>query len=223
MSWWPFDNKTPNQQPFVKDYLTKVNVSIPEIRSLDQLSFVVLDTETTGLNPSVDHILSFGAVKIEDQMIQISTGVEWYLKSSKKDFKTIPVHGLIGNEEAVPLEQFAKRVLEYFENNILVGHHLGFDLEMLEKALKPFGLDKIQNKCIDTMSLAIRLDHGLMADRNYIDFKDYSLDSLCQRYDIKTDDRHTAGGDAFLTANLLLKLLKAAQKKGIMNWGTLRK
>jgi DNA polymerase-3 subunit epsilon len=62
-----------------------------------------------------------------------------------------------------------------------------------------------------------------MVDRNRINLKEYTLDSLCKRFNIKTNDRHTAGGDAFLTASLFLKLLKLASKKGINNWGLLNK
>jgi DNA polymerase-3 subunit epsilon len=94
---------------------------------------------------------------------------------------------------------------------------------MLQKALRPAGLENFPNSCIDTMNLAIRLDHGLLVDRNRINLKDYTLDSLCHRFNIKMDDRHTAGGDAFLTANLFLKLLKLASKKGINTWGLLNK
>jgi DNA polymerase III subunit epsilon len=49
----------------------------------------------------------------------------------------------------------------------------------------------------------------------------YSLDRLCEKYQIELDDRHTAPGDAFLTAQLLLKLLKLAEKKGIKTFGEL--
>ncbi len=223
MSWWLFDRKKANQKSFVKDFLEKAKKPIPGIRNFDQLSFVVLDTETTGLNPSKDHILSFGAVKIYQQKIQISSSVEWYLKSSKKGKDAIPVHGLMGNETEISLENFSIQLLGYLNDNILVGHHLGFDLEMLQKALRPVGLERFPNPSIDTMNLAIRIDYGLMVDRTRVNLKEYTLDSLCQRFNIKTNDRHTAGGDAFLTANLFLKLLKLASKKGINSWSLLNK
>jgi DNA polymerase-3 subunit epsilon len=102
-----------------------------------------------------------------------------------------------------------------------VGHHLGFDLEMLLKTCKPFGVETFPNPCIDTMNLAIRLEQGRNADWHQFKQEEYSLDSLCDRYRIPKDDRHTAAGDAFLTAHLLLKLLVVAKKKGITDFGQL--
>jgi DNA polymerase-3 subunit epsilon len=48
-----------------------------------------------------------------------------------------------------------------------------------------------------------------------LDGKNYSLDVLCKRFDIVTKDRHTALGDAFLTALLFMKLIRLFEKKGI--------
>ena len=92
---------------------------------------------------------------------------------------------------------------------------------MIQKACHPFGLEKIPNPMIDTMSLAIRLEHGPHADRNQVNPEHYGLDALCDRYGILAEDRHTAAGDAFLTAQLFLKLLKLAASKGIQNYGEL--
>jgi DNA polymerase-3 subunit epsilon len=71
------------------------------------------------------------------------------------------------------------------------------------------------------MNLAIRLEHGPHADRTQIKREDYTLDALCARYGIIPEDRHTAAGDAFLTAQVLLKLLALAKQKGIKDFGQL--
>lgn len=223
MSWWPFSRSRAVQRDFVKQFLVEAKKPIPGIRLLDQVSFVVLDTETTGLNPSIDHILSFGALKIHDQKILVSSAVEWYLKTSKFGKEAIPIHELLRNDKEVSVEEFATQLLNYLDNHVLVGHSIGFDMEMLKKALKPFGLIDFPNPTIDIRDLAIRLDHGLLIDHSLINLQEYTLDSLCARFKIKAEDRHTAGGDAFLTANLFLKLLKLAAKKGISNWGQLNK
>ena len=203
---------------FVRDFLEINAQSIPGVRSIDQLNFTVIDTETSGLDPAKDSILSFGAVKISEGKIRVQSSVEWYPKSKNSGGKTAPIHGLVGLQGQIPLEDFLKKLLPYLGNSILVGHHVGFDLELLEKELKPFGITKLPNPVLDSGNLAIRLEQGPQADRNRINLESYSLDALCNRYGIQTDDRHTAAGDAFLTAQLFLKLLKKCNLKGIRNF-----
>ncbi|MDI1323809.1 MAG: 3'-5' exonuclease [Algoriphagus sp.] len=223
MSWWEFWKARGEKADFVASFLELAKTSIPGIRAIDQLNFTVLDTETTGLNPAEDFILSFGAVKISQMTIQVSTAVEWYPVSPKNGKATAAIHGLLESKTPVQIADFVPNLLSYLGSSILVGHHLGFDLEMLLKTCKPFGLEDFPNPCIDTMNLAIRLEHGPNADRHQIKSEEYGLDSLCDRYGITKDDRHTAAGDAFLTAQLLLKLLVVAKKKGIKDFASLSK
>jgi DNA polymerase-3 subunit epsilon len=49
----------------------------------------------------------------------------------------------------------------------------------------------------------------------------FTLDALCQMFNITAHDRHTAGGDAFLTAQVFLRLLRAAQSVGRNTLGCL--
>ena len=218
---WPFGKPKVPERDFVKEYLDRNIQKIPNIRNLDLLEFVVFDTETTGLNPSEDYILSFGAVRIKRGHILVNSAVEWYPHSPKSGSKTAPIHGLIDQKNSLLIDKFIAEVLGYFGNSILIGHHIGFDLQMLHKASKSYGLPRIINPTLDTMNLAIRLDHGPHADRQMIQPEQYSLDRLCERYAIPLDDRHTAPGDAFLTAQLALKLLKEAESKGIDTFGKL--
>lgn len=223
MSWWEFWKPKRERLEFVRDFLEKNAQTIPGIRSIEQLQFTVMDTETSGLDPGKDSILSFGAVKISDMKIQIPTAVEWYPRAENSGGKTAQIHGLVAIPNQISLEEFLKKLLPYLGNSIVVGHHIGFDLEMIERQLKPFGIEKLPNPVIDTMNLAIRLEHGPHADRSRINLETYSLDALCLRYGIETDDRHTAAGDAFLTAQLFLKLLKKCSQKGIINFKDLMK
>lgn len=218
MSWWEFWKPKTERLDFVRDFLAINELTSPGVRSISQLKFTVLDTETTGLEPSKDSILSFGAVKISDLKIQIPTAVEWYPKSENDTGKSAQIHGLVEISDQISLDEFLKRLLLYFGNSIIVGHHIGFDLEMISKELKAFGINRIPNPVIDTLDFSIRLEHGPQVDQSRIHMADYSLDELCKRYKIESDDRHTAGGDAFLTAQLFLKLLKKAERKGILTY-----
>lgn len=218
MSWWDFWKPKTARLDFVREFLVCNEEAIPGVRLFSQLNFTVLDTETTGLDLSKDSILSFGAVKISDLKILVPTAVEWYPKSENVSGKAAQIHGLVKISDQISVEGFVKRLLPYLSNSILVGHHIGYDLEMILKELKAFGIDRIPNPVIDTLNLAIRLEYGPNADRSRIQMGDFGLDALCKRYNIEIDDRHTAGGDAFLTAQLFIKLLAIAQKKGIKNY-----
>lgn len=221
MSWWLFKNKSNNVLPFVRDFIKKGEVKIPDIREISQLDFTVLDTETTGLDPQKDYILSFGAIKLSKSTLYINSSVEWYPQSPSEGMASAVIHGLVNRENQITIKDFSQQLLAYLDASIIVGHHIAFDLEMLLKILKNFGLPHFPNPVLDTMNLAIRLDHGPLADYSLLNRNNYSLDKLCERYEIPIMDRHTAAGDAFLTAQLLQKLLNVAENKGITNFGQL--
>ena len=206
---------------FIKNYEGLFEKKIPSIRPIRQLNFVVLDTETTGLDPNKDFIISFGGIKVRNYCMSLDSTKELYLDFPIRNPESIKVHGIIYPVKYVSLKDFGKEVLDYISSDIIVGHHIGFDLMMLEKALKPFGLKKLYNPILDTQHLAIRLEKGPHFDFNMSKPGEYALDSLCERYGTPLDDRHTAAGDAFLTAQLLMKLLKIAEKKGINDFGGL--
>lgn len=222
MGWLDFlKRKQTTPYPFVQEYEKLFPAKISKEIFLSKLDFVVLDTETTGLNTRSDFIVSFGSVRVSGYSIKINTVKELYLKPKKLGRETIKIHGLIKSEGPLPLENFMKEVLQEIGNLTLVAHHAGFDKAMLEKAGKPFGLSKLHNSFLDTMELAIRLEIGRNYNPHLVNMEDFSLDSLCKRYHIPLDDRHTASGDAFLTAQLLLKMLKIAERKGIQTFGDL--
>jgi len=220
MGWLDYliNRKNIPKAPFVLKYESLVQ-DIPKMRAIERLAFTVLDTETTGLNPREDYILSYGGIKVKGYSIQINTSTEIYLNAPiiKKD--AVKVHGIIPKGDFTPLSSFGEKVLAYIGTDIVVGHHIGFDIAMLEKAMKPYGLYKVKNPIMDTFDLAVRIEKGPRFDTNMITGTgEYSLDQLCKRYGIEVEDRHTAAGDAFLTAQLLVKLLKEAEKKGVRTY-----
>jgi DNA polymerase-3 subunit epsilon len=221
MSWWKFWKTGKQKNDFIQYYLNENKEKIPGIRSIDQLNFTVLDTETSGLDPAKDAILSFGAVKIQQSKILVDQSVEWYPNSENSGSKTAAIHGLVDVKHTLTKEEFARKFLSYLGNSIIVGHYIGFDLEILKSLLKPFGFNQFKNPVIDTYQLAIRLEKGPLVDFNSFKQEEYSLDTLCKRYGIELDDRHTAAGDSFLTALLLLKLLAKAKSKGINTFQSL--
>ncbi|MBK8492479.1 MAG: 3'-5' exonuclease [Saprospirales bacterium] len=219
-----FGKISTNQYPqFWLDYLDQNRYPPGKNTPLEEVCFVVFDTETTGLNPRTDKILSIGAVRVKGEQMDLNLTFERILlhENIPINKEAIGIHGILpgksltGREEGPALADF----LSFIGNSILVGHHLQFDIAIVNEALRRHKAGKLKNPFLDTRLLAIRLEKGLGA----VDHQpgQYSLDALCQRYQITPSDRHTAAGDAYLTAILLLKLLSRLKKRGVKTLGQL--
>lgn len=206
---------------YIKAYEQTLLKKIPKGKPIRELDFLVIDTETTGLEIKKDYVLSYGSVIVNNNSIRVSQSKEFYLQPKKRSKEAVKVHGLVQERPYVSREKLIKNFLADAANKIIVGHHLGFDLAMLQKVGHTLGLNKIRQPGLDTYDLAVRMEVGKIYNPYTIASQDYSLDKLCERYGISLDDRHTAAGDALLTAQLLIKLLKLADKKGIKTYGEL--
>lgn len=178
---------------------------IPE-RPVSEVCFAVIDTETTGLNPSKDRILSFGGVKIVHGRIQVRDTLEIFIAQDHFDASSVPIHGILktGPNERIHEKQALTQLSAYLEDTILVGHHIGFDLEMIRQAQTRHGLPHLENIALDTG----RLYRKTLLQTPLLHKKpSYSLDELAKKYDISCKDRHTALGDAYITAMAFMHIL----------------
>lgn len=179
---------------------------------IEQVRFVVLDSETTGLDPLKDRIVSIGAIAVINHEILIEDSFEALLKV-EHNLSSVTVHGitreesLAGLDEPAALDQF----LRYLGNGVIVGHHISHDVETFNAGYqRHFGF-RLENPSLDTMDLTLHLERdGAFAGRDAI--QKFSLDALCALFDIIPHDRHTAPGDALLTALVFQRLLRLAAK-----------
>lgn len=218
-----FKKKKTTYPVFWQNYLDNQSQQMIRSTPINDLTFVVFDTETTGLNPRKDKILSIGAVKVHAQTIAIEQQFGCYVSQEHINRETIPIHGILqkGKYEKVAQDTAIISFVEYVGDAILVGHNVGFDVAIINQALSHFGNLKLKNKIIDTAPLAIRADGH--SRNTIINSDDYTLDSLCLQYRISMSDRHTASGDAFITAILLIKLLAKLKARGVHTVGELLK
>jgi len=177
--------------------------------------FVVLDTETTGLDPAADRAISLGAISIVGGRIHLGDTFHRLLATGVPSTRnSLIVHGLTDATVArgtAPTEALSD-FLVWIDDAILVAHHAAFDLAMLNHTSIELHGIPLQNLVLDTTHLAARLERGQQLG--------YGLDTLLERYAIAgSAERHTALGDAILTARLLLKLLKRLRARGL---GSLR-
>ena len=181
---------------FWETYLNYFN----ENQSKEQ-RFVAFDCETTGLDYKTDRILSIGAVAVQNNQIIVGDFMEVFLQQDIFKPETVTLHGILkdGKEEKVVEAEGIIRFLDFIKDATLVGHHIDFDIEMINQALDRLNVGKLENQAMDTDVMYQKLK-SLPQDQVS------SLDELCDIYRIKKSDRHTASGDTFITALLFLKL-----------------
>jgi DNA polymerase III subunit epsilon len=181
---------------------------------VDTVRFVVLDSETTGLDPRKDRLITIGAVVVQNGEIILEDSFEALLKVAHNT-SAVTVHGITrddslrGFDEPEALELF----LPYLRDGVIVGHHIGHDVATFNAAYdRHFGFE-LTNRFLDTMDLTLHLERdGAFQDQEQI--KSFTLDALCEMFDVIPHDRHTAPGDAFITAQVFLRLLNLARKVG---------
>lgn len=208
-NWFRKDKSSEDLPIFWQNYASSFEEKLPE--KISEVRFVVFDTETTGFDFNEDRILSIGAVRIENKCIEISDNFEVFLEQSKFNPETVKIHGIIQNEkfDKIPEIDALKKFLSYIQNSVLVAHHAGFDIKMVNRALSRHGLPKLKNKVLDTAVLYKKT----RIVTNFIDRdKVYSLDEIAEAYNIELIDRHTASGDAYITALIFMKLLSKLRK-----------
>jgi DNA polymerase-3 subunit epsilon len=184
-------------------------------KTIEATRFVVFDTETTGLNIETDRILSIGAIAISNNIIEVADSFEMYLKQDAFNAETVEIHGLLkeGNLKKTTENEAIEQFISFLENAVLVAHHAAFDIEMINAALKRMSLPKLKNKSIDTGILYKKLEGK--TDNHF------NLDVLCDEFNIPKSDRHTASGDAFITALLFLKIISKLKKERTVHYSDL--
>ncbi len=179
---------------------------------LKDIRFVIFDTETTGLDIQKDRILSIGALALKNNTIAIHQSFEVYLYQHFYHAENVAVHGILEDESKPRITELEaiQLSLAFIGNSVLVAHHAGFDRAMINQAFKRHGLPKLKNKFLDTSELYKRT---LIRSPLLNQQEQYSLDELAEKFDIPTTDRHTALGDAYITAIAFMKILEKLKEK----------
>jgi len=201
-------------QPFIARYQQLFESTWADDTPIEQVRFVVLDSETTGLNPRTDRIVTIGAVAVHADEILIEDSFAALLKVGHNT-SAVAVHGVTrdesrgGVDEAEALERF----LDYVRDGVIVGHHIGHDVGTFDAGYERHWAARLLNRSLDTMDLTLHLERdGAFAGRPPI--RQFTLDALCEMFGVVPHDRHTANGDAFITAQVFLRLLKLAARHG---------
>ena len=149
---------------------------------------VVLDTETTGLEPSQGHrVIEIGALELRDRRLTGRQFHEYLNPQRSVDQGALEVHGITDEFLAdKPLfADVAARFMEFIDGAELIIHNAPFDLGFLNHELAMLGSRRVEqvSTCLDTLDMARRMHPGM---RN-------SLDALCKRYEVDNSRRDLHG------------------------------
>ncbi|QKV19828.1 DNA polymerase III subunit epsilon [Oricola thermophila] len=168
---------------------------------------IIFDTETTGLDPSMDRIIEIGAVELENRFI---TGRNFHVYINPEGREVHPdalaVHG-ISNEQLADKPKFSEILqdwLEFTEGATLIAHNAGFDVGFFNAEFARLGFPPIDpDRIVDSLSLA-RRRHPMGPN---------SLDALCRRYGIDNSmrEKHGALLDSELLAEVYIELVGGKQ------------
>jgi DNA polymerase-3 subunit epsilon len=189
---------------------------------LGEIRFVVLDTETTGLDPSRDRVLEVAAVGVRGSSIDVADGLDLRVRQHLTTAGGVDVHEITPGEAArgLPEEEVARRLLAFLGGAVLIGHHVAFDVAVLDRLVRRALGFPLLNRSYDTVAMAGRVDRRLL-DPEAVARDQLGLEALCARYGVEIEGRHTALGDAFATALLFLKLLARLEERRVRTLGDL--
>lgn len=162
--------------------------------------FVVFSTETSGLDIHKDVILSVGAIGIEDEKIIVKDSFDITILQDNFNPEIAIKHGILNtSEEKISEAEAISLFVNYLGNATLIGHRINFDIEMINQVLEKVQAGKLKNEALD-------IEIMYQKWQQLPEEKQFSMDELATTFKISKSDRHTASGDAYITALIFLKL-----------------
>jgi DNA polymerase-3 subunit epsilon len=185
-------------------------------RSLDEIAYTVFDTETTGLEPAEgDEIIAIGAVRIVngrllrqeifDQLIDPGRSVSAAARH---------IHGITSDmlRGQPTIDAVLPSFAHFAEETVLVGHNVSFDLAFLRLKQAQTGVALTQ-PVLDTL---------LLSAAAHPDHDEHTMEAIADRLGVDVVGRHSALGDALVTGEIFIRLLRVLQQQGIHTVGQAR-
>ncbi|MHB1683206.1 MAG: exonuclease domain-containing protein [Bacilli bacterium] len=180
-------------------------------KSLGSASYAVVDTETTGFSADEDVLLSVAAVVCSGADFRSGSEFQSFIALDQSRIIPEVVSSLTGItadtlQGAPPLPDVLGEFLRHIGDGILVMHHAGHDLRFLNAALRKLWTVELPGPVLDTGKIAMILHN----------FKQYpSLDVLLELYGVDRASRHTALGDAWMTAAVWQQQIGLLEERGM--------
>jgi DNA polymerase III epsilon subunit family exonuclease len=195
------------------------------LMDLSRLSYAVVDVETTGGSPQTGHRITEIAVVVvrEGRIVEIYEQLvnpERYISPWITRLTGIDGSMVAGQPR---FEDIAADVVTALAGNIFVAHNAAFDWRFVSAELER-SFDKTPKSlrlCTVQMARTL-LPHLPRKSLDYVAHH-YGVRDVAHRYALKRDCRHSAAGDAVVTAHCLLRMLDDAADRGFMTWSDMNR
>jgi DNA polymerase-3 subunit alpha (Gram-positive type) len=166
---------------------------------LEDIRFVVVDVETTGLNPETERIceISMAAIKNLEVRSLFTSLINPGINIPPEVFR---VHGIDNTmvEKSPRFEDIAGIILDFISDSVLVGHNIEFDFGFLKNEMKRVGYDIGDFYLVDTVALS----------RKLYSIKNYKLSSVARHLNIKSEVFHRAEDDVEVTVKIFQNIIR---------------
>ncbi|GLB46947.1 DNA polymerase III PolC-type [Philodulcilactobacillus myokoensis] len=174
-------------------------------RGLKDATYVVFDTETTGLSGIYDRVIELSAVKMHhnDILDQFEEFIDpgFPLAEQTTKLTSITNEMVKGSKSE---EEVFKEFRKFCGDDVIVGHNVTFDIGFMNHGYKRHGMPEVKNPIIDTLTLARFL---------YPHFGNYRLNTLTKKFHVTLTHHHRAISDATSTGRLNYIFIKDAEKR----------
>lgn len=181
--------------------------------ALSALDAVVIDTETTGLDPKQARLIEIGAIRLDGERLDPAETFSTLVRSGiPVPASATAIHGIddAALADAPDFARVAPQLAAFLRGRPLIGHSIGFDLAIFGQAHARAGL---------AWTAPVSLDTRLLAQLVLPSLANYSLEALASLFGLSLDDRHRALADARLTGEIFLKLVPKLREAGIRTLG----
>ena len=175
---------------------------------------LILDTETSGLDPEKDRIIELACVEMVDDS---PTGEKYHRYYNPGNIiisnEAEQIHGLNNKflEKFPTFEKSSQEFLDFIKDSQLIIHNASFDLSMINSSLERIGKEVISfSRTVCTLEMSRKMFPG---SKN-------NLNALCRRFNISLENRekHGALTDCYLLIDVYIELLGGKQERLNLFW-----
>jgi DNA polymerase-3 subunit epsilon len=186
-------------------------------RPAREYSYVVMDLETTGLSIETDRVVSVAAVRMRKGQILLGDSFTELVNPGRNiPAESIKIHGIKPDqvEGARHAADVFQDFLAWLGTDILVAHYAEFDLHFTNFTMQRLYQFNLQNLAIDLVRMCQGVvlpsdPYGINRNRHRC-----GLDDLAERFGLSGAERHTAAGDALVSALIFQRMLAQMEQKG---------